>query len=576
MFKRLSSTKSTRKNIKGVVNEPPVKTEPVDEPIAEEKEPVSEIRAEDAPRQSDAIETMDHVISKAEKTACANDTVRGAMQYALAQGREGDAIDQVFSTVEDFTCAPENDSIAAASIKKCGITKFSQEEKVGISLRTSISTDGLYVNSISAGSKFESTELAIGQKVLKINGQDCPAALADAIDMLKSAESSLVVEVGPNDEVAKQFKEMGQIETVQNDLIVKKPEMTEIAVDGYADSCGFFWSLQNGLCALQDLDVKAIEQEEPVEEAPKEVEEVKPEIEDKALADEEEEEAPQEKKKKSLLKKPSLPSLKLRKNKSKKAVKEPDLKAEQPVEEAPKEAEETPKVELEAKAEEAPKKEENSEQLTEDKPLTKGEAPKEAPKVEEESKPESEGEALAEEEAPKIEEEIKPETEAKAVPEEEAPKEKKKKTRRFKAPSMPSIKLRKNKSKKVVEEPAPVETVTGEDGMMTIKFAKDSLDESVGLALRNSVLNDNIYVYGIFEGSKLKSSGLGEDMRVHSINGESFSNVEKAVKLIKEASELEIVAGPNDEPEETDEEDDEETEGTVEEEPQQASRGWFW
>ncbi|KAL3937556.1 MAG: hypothetical protein SGBAC_007363 [Bacillariaceae sp.] len=574
MFKRLSSTKSTRKNTKAVTSHAPAKTEPVEEPIVEEKEPVSEIRADEgieAPR--DAIEAMDNVISKAEKTACANDTVRGAMEYAIANGREGDTIDQVFSHVEEMTCAPDNDMIAAPiNIKKCAITKFSKEEKVGISLRTSLSTDGLYVNSISAGSKFESTELALGQKVLKINGKDCPATLAEAIGMLKSAESSLVLEVGPNDEAAKKFEEMGQMETT--DLVVKKAEPTEIAVDGYANSCGFFWSLQNGLCALQDLDNKIIEADsivEEVEEAPKEEEEApkveeeaKPVIETKALADEE---SPKQKKKKkkSLLKKPSLPSLNLNAHNLKQLGQSKKSKTtEQPVEEAPKEDEEAPKLE-EQLVEESPKEVEEAPKAEETAPMVEEAAPK------------------AEEEAPK--EEAKPEPEVKALVDEDAPvKENKRKSflkkpslPSIKAPSMPSLKLGlgKKKSKKVVEEPpSPVETITGEDGMMTIKFTKDSIDESVGLALRNSVLNDSIYVYGIFEGSKLKASGLGENMRVHTINGEPFSNVEEAVKMIKEAPTLEFLAGPNDEPEAPEEEEEEEE--TEEEEEPKAAGGWFW
>lgn len=482
MFKRLSSTIS-KKNTKAEVTEAPAKAEPVDAPVVEEKEPVSEIRAEDAPRDtpSETINAMDNAIAKAEQTACANEAVRGAMEYALAQGGEGDAIDQVFSKVEGMTCSPENELLA--DIKLCKITKFSKDERVGISLRTSLSTDGLYVNAITAGSKFESTELTVGHKVLKINGAVCPAGLADAISLLKGAETTLALVVEPNDEAAKKLEAMGQLlETEDNDIIVKKANVTEIAVDGYADSCGFFWSLQNGLCALQETGVRAIEAPKPIAEAPKPI-----------LA-----EAPKEEEK-----------------------------------ETPKEEEQQQEVETPKETEEAPK-------------------------------PEIPEKALADEE--------------------EAPKDKKKKSflkkpslPSIKAPSLSSLKLGKSKSKKVQEvEPSPVETTTGEDGLMTIKFTKDSLDESVGLALRNSVLNENIYVYGIFDGSKLKSSGLAENMRIHTINGFEFSNVEAAVKLIKEAAELEIVAGPNEEPDEPETPEEEEDDDSDSEEEESKSGGWFW
>ena len=101
MFKRLSSTIS-KKNTKAEVAEAPVKA---DAPaVVEEKEPVSETRAEDATRDipGEAIKAMDTAIAKAEESACANDSVRATMEYALAQGREGDAIDQVFRCISRF------------------------------------------------------------------------------------------------------------------------------------------------------------------------------------------------------------------------------------------------------------------------------------------------------------------------------------------------------------------------------------------------------------------------------------------------------------------------------------------
>lgn len=141
MFKRLS-TISTRKSTKTVVNEAPVKAEEeVPQPHVEEKEPVSESRGEDAPRDGETRDLRQEVL-----------------EYTL-EGPEGDAIDQVFGTVEEMVCAPI--APPAPATEKCQITKFTQNEKIGLSLRTSITTNGLYVSKITSGSKFEATALEV-------------------------------------------------------------------------------------------------------------------------------------------------------------------------------------------------------------------------------------------------------------------------------------------------------------------------------------------------------------------------------------------------------------------------------
>lgn len=451
MFKLFSATKSVEADAK--VSQA-AKEEPAKGP-----EPASEQRENTNGRdgvvdlQREAAETLDYVFDNVEEVACANDNVKGALDYALAKGHNGDVIDKVFHKVENFTCAGED---MVEDVLRCEITKENKEEKIGLSLRNSQNSDGIYVHRIDSGSKIEDTGIQIGHKVLRINGTPCPSVLLEAIGLLRDAPSQLVLEVTTNDEAVNQINEMADM---GNDVTFNT-DLTELAVDGYQDSCGFFWSLQNGVCAFTPQSIEAENDitvgEYKDGEQPKE-DEQKPaaeEIVTQELFDE-----PEKKKKTGFLKG-------LKRSKSKKNPKPSKTT---------KKSKKLQKKESKPKAEEEPVKE------------------------------------VVEEPSPKNEE-IQQVVEE-AVEEEKEEEEK-------------------------VEFPA---------GSTLIKVQKEKLDESIGLALRNSTATEGIYVYGIFNGSKLEGTDLVEKMRIFAINGQPFTNVEDAVSAIKEAVDLEICFGPNDE-----------------------------
>jgi hypothetical protein len=450
MFKLFSSTKPAEETTK--VSQAP-KEEPAEapEPASEQRE-ITDGRDAVADLQRDAAEKLDYVFNNVESVACANDNIKGAVDYVLAQGHNGDIIDKVFYNVENMACADET---MIEDVLKCEITKDSKDEKIGLSLRTSLNSDGIYVHRIDSGSKIESTGIQVGQKVLRINGQPCSSVLSEAIGFLRDAPSQLVLEVGTNDEAVNQIDEMA---AMGNDITFNT-DLTEIAVDGYNDSCGFFWSLQNGICAFAPNNI-ATETDTLVEEkkegAAQEEEEEKPATEviaTQSLLDE------PEKKKKMRFLKPSNPLKNLKfSSKSKKTI----------------------KVTKEAKEEETP--------LPEELPVIK--------------------EVIVEEPSPK-------EEDNEAVEEEE-------------------------KREEVKDTEIP-------EGSTIVKLHKEKAEESVGLALRNSTVTGGIYVYGIFNGSKLTGTDLVEKMRIFSINGQTFSKVEEAVTAIKESVDLEFCAGPNDE-----------------------------
>ena len=81
----------------------------------------------------------------------------------------------------------------------------------------------------------------------------------------------------------------------------------------------------------------------------------------------------------------------------------------------------------------------------------------------------------------------------------------------------------------------------------TIKVTKNTKDEPLGLALRNSSKTDGIYVYGIFGSSKLCETELHEGMRILSINGETFKKVPDVIEALKSSTTLDIVVTLNDE-----------------------------
>jgi hypothetical protein len=81
-------------------------------------------------------------------------------------------------------------------IAKCmvgEIDKDSKDAKLGISLKNSTTCDGIFISKISEEGAFAGSELAPGQKVLYINGVECPKSTKEAIMLVKEAEGKLTI-----------------------------------------------------------------------------------------------------------------------------------------------------------------------------------------------------------------------------------------------------------------------------------------------------------------------------------------------------------------------------------------------
>lgn len=71
--------------------------------------------------------------------------------------------------------------------------------KLGISLKNSTKSPGIFISKITEEGAFAGSELKAGQKVLLINGEPCPPSVKDAITLVKAAKGSLKIITIPVD-----------------------------------------------------------------------------------------------------------------------------------------------------------------------------------------------------------------------------------------------------------------------------------------------------------------------------------------------------------------------------------------
>jgi C-terminal processing protease CtpA/Prc len=94
---------------------------------------------------------------------------------------------------------------AIATIKKDKKKAFKKDAKIGISFKSTTSAPGkVFLSKINANSKFHGTDVSIGDQVLSINGQPCPANVTAAVGLLtkKGVEGITLVTISPEDEKA--------------------------------------------------------------------------------------------------------------------------------------------------------------------------------------------------------------------------------------------------------------------------------------------------------------------------------------------------------------------------------------
>jgi len=96
--------------------------------------------------------------------------------------------------------APAGEVTITSEIFVGDITKSEDPEaKLGISLKNSTKSPGIFVSKIAEEGAFAGSELASGQKVLLINGAPCPDTVREAITLVKEAKGSLKIIAIPTD-----------------------------------------------------------------------------------------------------------------------------------------------------------------------------------------------------------------------------------------------------------------------------------------------------------------------------------------------------------------------------------------
>eukprot|EP00536_Pseudo-nitzschia_multiseries_P000750 jgi/Psemu1/300296/fgenesh1_kg.9_\ len=91
------------------------------------------------------------------------------------------------------------------TVKKDSKKLFKKPPKIGISFKSTTSAPGMiFVSKIKEDSKFHGTDLAVGHRVLTINGQKCPPKVNDAVELLtkKGVTEITLVTIDPEDEIA--------------------------------------------------------------------------------------------------------------------------------------------------------------------------------------------------------------------------------------------------------------------------------------------------------------------------------------------------------------------------------------
>jgi len=93
---------------------------------------------------------------------------------------------------------------AVIAVEKKKKKMFRKEAKIGISFKSTTNTPGkIFVSAIKEESKFTGTDLTVGHQILAINGETCPARVADAVELLtkKGMDTITLVTIDPEDEI---------------------------------------------------------------------------------------------------------------------------------------------------------------------------------------------------------------------------------------------------------------------------------------------------------------------------------------------------------------------------------------
>ncbi|CAJ1935156.1 unnamed protein product [Cylindrotheca closterium] len=98
-----------------------------------------------------------------------------------------------FSIPVNIAKSPQNGS-ATPEFKEIQAVAYDKQESDMLGLSIGVTQDYAFVNHISADSPFVNTDLCVGHRITKIDGEDCPLPLSDAVDLFAQHVGTMTID----------------------------------------------------------------------------------------------------------------------------------------------------------------------------------------------------------------------------------------------------------------------------------------------------------------------------------------------------------------------------------------------
>lgn len=122
----------------------------------------------------------------------ATDLVPGLQVVSIAEKSvSGISVKEAADLLRNAPAGADVSVVAKGILGK--VEKETKDTKCGISLLRDAETDNIMVTSMAEGGLFSSTDIKVGQKVIAINGQECPKSTKEAIKLIREAEGTVSV-----------------------------------------------------------------------------------------------------------------------------------------------------------------------------------------------------------------------------------------------------------------------------------------------------------------------------------------------------------------------------------------------
>lgn len=160
-------------------------------PYDEQMKDDDSIRKEDTFVDFGALPPTDEKDGK-ELVASKTEASSGLMSIFGTGGCLGSsAYDATYPSDEEYS--PMSCGESKPDIVRCKIDKAVKHINAGIGLVKSSNEKDILISNIDPRSRFASTDLTVGMKVLKINSQPCPQSVTEAFALIKEARGSLEI-----------------------------------------------------------------------------------------------------------------------------------------------------------------------------------------------------------------------------------------------------------------------------------------------------------------------------------------------------------------------------------------------